>query len=100
VPRGARSIVARTAPSVRSASALPVELLADADVETVQDDLTDAVAANVRPFGGNPLQLYRIKNSTVYRRSKFSGGELLLQFLDLRAIHERGISGNSRAQFS
>jgi hypothetical protein len=47
-----------------------VELHVDADVGTGELDpveLTDAVAAEVRPFERNPLQFYR--------RSEFSGGE-------------------------
>src|SRR5262245_45150982 len=81
--------------------ASPIELLVDADAETVEPfrgDPTDPVAADLRPFGGNALQFVpRILRSS--RRSGFSGGELLLQLLDLRAIQERGISANGRAQF-
>jgi hypothetical protein len=67
-------------------AAPPVEPFVDADAETrllVPVGLTDAVAADVRPFYGGSLQFYW--------RSEFSGGELLPQLLNLRAIHERGI---------
>jgi hypothetical protein len=75
-------------------AASPVELLVDADGEAselVPIGLRDAVAAAVRPFGGDLLQFYR--------RSEFSGGELLPQLLDLRAIQERGIGGDGCVQF-
>jgi len=51
-------MMARSAPAARLA-ALPVELLVDADGEAgelVPIGPTDAVAADVRPFCGNPLQ--------------------------------------------
>jgi hypothetical protein len=37
--------------------------------------------------------------SKLFRSSDCSGGELLPQLLDLRAIHERGIGGDGRDQF-
>jgi hypothetical protein len=52
-------MVARSASSVRSVAAPPVELFVDADLETgelVPVGSTDADAAGVRPFGEDPFR--------------------------------------------